>query len=159
MLGLTGGVMQTTFLEQQGGAGLGEGEALGAEGGRRDEVAEAVVEAADQIGQHVAVIDTGADVTKRVGEALDPGAEGGDGHVALDDVVELLLGVDGALEAVVEEEPGDGGPEGRGGVRWLDDGVGDVGRDSGVEQVDDALVDLRPDGSISMIFASREPST
>lgn len=44
-----------------------------------------------------------------------------DGHVPLEQVVELLLGVDGTLEAVVEELPGDCHPCGVGeGVRLVD---------------------------------------
>jgi hypothetical protein len=107
-------------------------------------VAEALIEAADQVDQHVAVIDGRPDVAQRVSKALDPGAKRSDGHLTLDEVVELLFGVDRALETVVEEELVDGVPQRRGGVGGLHDGVEDVGGDGGVEPRDDALIDLRP---------------
>ena len=67
-----------------------------------------------------------------------------DVHVPLVETVELLLDVDGVLEAVVEELPSDRRP---GGVRTgtsLVDITPDLLGDGGVEPGDDAGVDLKP---------------
>jgi hypothetical protein len=67
-----------------------------------------------------------------------------DGHVALEQAVELLLGVDGTLEAIVEELAGDGGPgDVGGGARFLDI-TPDVLGHRGVEPGNNARVHLQP---------------
>lgn len=88
--------------------------------------------------------DGGAAVEEGVGEALEAAVVLADGHVALEQAMELLLGVHGALEAVVEELAGDrrSGSVGRG-ARVVDVAPNVLGH-SGVEPGDDARVDLEP---------------
>lgn len=70
---------------------------------------EVVVEPVDEGKQHVLVSNRGAQVTEGVGKTLETTEERGDGQITLDEIVELSFGEDGALEAIVKEEGGDGG--------------------------------------------------
>lgn len=66
-------------------------------------MAELVVQTTQGVDDERRIGDGGAAVIEGVGEALEATTVLADVHVALEQAVELLLGVDGALQAVVEE--------------------------------------------------------
>jgi hypothetical protein len=66
-------------------------------------VAEALVQAADDVEDEGAVSDDLTKCREIIGHLLQPAAVVGDGELALDEVAELCLQVDGASLAVPEE--------------------------------------------------------
>lgn len=88
--------------------------------------------------------DGGAAVEEGVGEALEAAVVLADGHVALEQAMELLLGVHGALEAVVEELAGDRRSRSVGRGAQVVDVAPNVLGHSGVEPGDDVGINLEP---------------
>jgi hypothetical protein len=66
---------------------------------------ELVVQTTQRVNDESRVGDGGTAVIEHVGDALEAAAVLPNGHVTLEQAVELLLVVDGALETIVEEVP------------------------------------------------------
>lgn len=131
---------ETAFFLEERTVGMGEGKTSRVDGESGDAVAKVAIELIDEGELHVLVANRGAHVAKGVGDALEAAGERGDGEVGLHEVVELTLGEDGALEAVVEEEGGDCRPNVLDRISSLDDDSEDVLGDGGVGPGDDALM-------------------
>lgn len=135
------------FLLQQVADVADGGGSLGAE--VADGRAEVVVEAAEGVDDEGMISDGGADMVEGVRQLLETASVLGDRHVTLVQTVELLLRVDGALEAVVEEEAGDARPDGIRREPWLVNRIHDVLGHGGVQPRDDAGIDLHPLGVVA----------
>jgi hypothetical protein len=110
----------------------------------RLDVAGGFVQAADQV-QHLAGLGDGvADVTQVVGELLELAAVVSDGEVALNNIAELRLKKDSALQLVVAKESLNGRPDGEGVSVGLVDEVEDELVDGCAEPIDKTTVDLPP---------------
>jgi len=108
------GVPHAVFLLQQVGFGV-EKHGRGRHGGEDcNGLTELVVQATQGVDDERRVGDGGTAVVESVGEAFESTTVLADVHVALEQAVKLLLGVDGALQAVVEELIRDRRPRGVG---------------------------------------------
>jgi hypothetical protein len=71
-----------------------------------DDVARLGAKSAEKLDDELLVGDWGVDIAKGVGKDLQLAAVLHNGAIVLEQLVELLSGVDGALQTVVEEEVG-----------------------------------------------------
>ena len=119
-------------------------EVLGVDIEDGDGMAELAPQTAEKLDDELLIGDRRADIVQSVSEHLQLVAVLGDRAVVLDKLMEFLLGVDSALQAVVEEEVVDRDPAAVCRVRWAEDEVADVLGDGVVEPGDDGVVDARP---------------
>lgn len=104
---------------------------------------ELVVQTTQRVNDESRVGDSGTAVIEHVGDALEAAAVLPNGHVTLEQAVELLLVVDGALETIVKEVPSDGSPRTVRRGAGLEDIVPDVLGHREVEPQNDACIDLQ----------------
>ena len=109
-----------------------------------DGVTELGTQSSEEFDDELLVGDGRANVVQSVSEYLQLATILRDRAVVLEELMEFLLGVDGALQAVVEKEVVDRDPAAVCRVRWAEDDVADVLGDGVVEPGDNGVVDPHP---------------
>lgn len=144
------GVAHAVLFLEEIGLGVEEGWRRFHGGENSDRLAEFVVQTTQGVDDECGIGDGGAAVVEGVREALELAAILSDAQVALKQTMEVLLGVHGALKAVVEELVVDRSPGGVGAGVGAVDVVPDLRGDRVVKPGDDAGVDLKPFGVVEL---------
>jgi hypothetical protein len=111
-----------------------------------DDVSVLGIETTEKVKHLTCLVDGLADVAECVGELLEPAGVLSHVHVSLDEVAELGLQVDSAVELVVAELVLDGDPDGVGSWHGDADDGEDVFGDGVVQPTEQVLVDDAPIG-------------